>query len=156
MSRLLEPRIPDDFRLKLCAEDLSDLEGRALLLLTLDEAGFPHPAMLSYREMASPDLNRIRFAIWQKTNTSKNIGCDPRASLIAVDKEMSYYLKGRVRILRKDSETFEGCSIYEFIVETVLEDSEPQLPISTGVEYLNSQGGETAAARERHLTELLS
>lgn len=156
MSRLLEPRIPDDLRGKLCAEDLSGVEGRALLLLTLDEKGFPHPAMLSYREMASPDSNQIRFAIWQGTTTSMNIYRDPRISLIAVDREMSYYLKGQARILREDSETFEGCSVYEFIVETVLEDSEPQLPISSGVEYGNFQGGESLATRRKHLTELLS
>ena len=52
MSRRLGDQVPDDLRKKLCAEDLTRFEGRAMLLLSLDESGFPHPAMLSYREMA--------------------------------------------------------------------------------------------------------
>ena len=155
MSRELENRIPDDFRRKLCAEDLTGLEGRALLLLTIDKAGFPHSAMLSYREMAAPDPRRIRFAIWKGTTTSMNIRREPRVSLIAVDEEMSYYLKGRTRIFLKDSETFAGCSVYEFTVETVLEDREPQLPITGGIKYRNPQGPEPLETGKEHLRELM-
>ncbi|MDP6087643.1 MAG: hypothetical protein QGF68_16595, partial [Nitrospinota bacterium] len=77
MSRRLGDQVPDDLRKKLCAEDLIRLEGRGMLLLSLDESGFPHPAMLSYREMASPDASRIRFALWKGTTTSGNIRRDP-------------------------------------------------------------------------------
>jgi len=155
LSRPLGDRVPDDLREKLCAEDLTRLEGRALLLLSLDESGFPHPAMLSYREMASPDASRIRFALWKGTTTAGNMRRDPRISIIAVDQEMSYYLKGRVTVVREDAETFKGCSLYEFKVGEVLVDREPHLPITGGIQYHAPEGAEPVASRKAHLAELM-
>lgn len=154
MSRRLGNQIPEDFRRKLRSEDLSTLEGRALLLLSLDEAGFPHPAMLSYREMGSPDSRTVRFAMWKGTTTGRNIRRNPSLTLVAVDGEMSYYLKGRASVFREDSETFPGCSVYDFRVEEVLEDREPQIPVTGGIAYRHPEGPEPVESRRRHLAEL--
>ncbi len=154
MSKKLGNLIPEGFRKKLRSEDLSGLEGRAILLLSVDESGFPHPAMLSYREMGMPDDRTIRFAMWKGTTTSKNIRRNPTLTMIAVDREMSYYLKGRVSVLREDAETFQGCSLYTFEVEEVLEDREPQIPITGGIEYRHPEGPEPIDSRRVHLAEL--
>lgn len=154
MSKKRGNRIPEDFQKKLRAEDLSLLEGRTILLLTQDETGFPHPAMLSYREMGSPDETRIRFAIWKGTTTGSNLRRHPLLTLVAVDGDMCYYLKGHVTILKEDAETFEGCSLYEFETHQVLEDKEPHLPITTGIEYHHPNGPEPVESRRVHLTEL--
>ncbi|MFQ5790589.1 MAG: hypothetical protein ACE5JS_01870 [Nitrospinota bacterium] len=154
MSRKLGNEIPADFREKLGSDDLSMLEGRAILLLSVDEAGLPHPAMLSYREMSSPEARTIRFALWKGSTTAKNMRRDPLLTIVAVDEEMSYYLKGRVSVLREDAETFKGCSLYEFQTEEVLEDKEPHIPITGGIEYRHPEGPEPVESRRVHLAEL--
>ena len=68
---------------------------------------------------------------------------------------MSYYLKGRVTVVRGDAETFKGCSLYEFEVGEVLEDREPHLPITGGIRYHAPEGAEPVSSRKAHLAELM-
>lgn len=156
MSRDLGREIPEDLWEKLRSRDLAPLEGRALLILSLDGAGRIHAAMLSYRETASPDRGSIRLAMWRGSRTSKNMRANPNVTLVAVDDTMSYYLKGKVSVAKEEATTFRGCSVYHFSVDQVLEDREPHLPITGGITYHNPQGAESPAERQAHLDELLS
>lgn len=80
------------------------LEGRpdvesseqAFPFLTVDEAGFPHVALLSRSEIdVPPDRSQLRVAI-ASAGTIANLRRTERAGLIAIDGTVAHYAKLRV------------------------------------------------------------
>ncbi|MCI2417406.1 pyridoxamine 5'-phosphate oxidase family protein [Saccharopolyspora sp. K220] len=98
-------------------EDLADLllgwpdihvDEQAFPLLTVDEDGFPHVALLSRAEL---DINADRSAILAvvaSTQTRENIRRRGRATLIAVHGEVAHYAKLRTSTTT-DQDGLLGC-----------------------------------------------
>ncbi|HKP99524.1 MAG TPA: hypothetical protein VJ735_04275 [Actinomycetes bacterium] len=69
---------------------------QAFPFLTVDEAGFPHVALLSRNELdVSPDRSEILVALYS-AHTRANLARDGRAGLIAVGGPVAHYAKLRV------------------------------------------------------------
>jgi hypothetical protein len=69
---------------------------QAFPFLTVDEAGFPHAALLSRAELdVSPDRSAV-LAVVASTRTRANLERDGRATLIAVGGTTAHYAKLRV------------------------------------------------------------
>jgi hypothetical protein len=69
---------------------------QAFPFLTVDDAGFPHVALLSRSELDVPaDRSAVLAAIYS-TRTRANLGRDGHAGLIAVGGTTAYYAKLRV------------------------------------------------------------
>jgi hypothetical protein len=70
--------------------------GAGVPVLTVDEAGFPHAALLSRAELdVSPDRSAV-LAVVASTRTRANLARDGRATLIAVGGTTAHYAKLRV------------------------------------------------------------
>jgi hypothetical protein len=69
---------------------------QAFVFLTVDQAGFPHVALLSRAELAvSPDGREV-LAVVASRRTRANLERDGRAGLVAVDGTTAHYAKLRV------------------------------------------------------------
>jgi hypothetical protein len=81
MTRSLGDQLPDSLRQLLDGSDLASREGLTFLLLTTDDAGWPHLAMLSVGEVVAMDDRTLRAGLWLHSSTSKNLTRAGRAML---------------------------------------------------------------------------
>src|SRR5713101_2082608 len=84
MTRSLGDQLPDALRQLLDGSNLASREGLTFLLLTTDEAGWPHMAMLSVGELVATDEHTLRAGLWLQSSTTKNLSRDARGMLAVV------------------------------------------------------------------------
>ena len=122
-------------------EHLGENLGKVLLLITLDENGWPYVAMLGTLEVIAIDRRTIRIAPWNGSTTTENLRRNAKVTLIAVDEAMAYYVQGTARELARELDGFPGMSKIEVRVESLLEDNaldyEGSARITTGVRFEN-------------------
>lgn len=83
------------------------VEEQAFPFLTVDDAGFPHVALLSRAELGpSADRGEL-FAVLRSSRTRRNLRRDGRCGLIAFEGMTAHYLKLEVRDLA-DEDGFLG------------------------------------------------
>ena len=73
MSDDLGNNLPDDLYDTLLNEDVTISPGKAILINTSDTDGWPHPALLSYREVWATGRNTIRIQTYNGTNATRNL-----------------------------------------------------------------------------------
>lgn len=86
--------VPDELRRLLRGFPAVDADEQAFPFLTVDEGGFPHPALLSRAEL-EPGTDGI-LAVIASPNTQANLRRDGRATLIAVHGTTAHYAKLRM------------------------------------------------------------
>jgi len=83
---------------------------QAFMFLTVDQAGFPHVALLSRAELAvSPDGREV-LAVVAGRRTRANLERDGRAGLVAVEGTTAHYAKLRV-VRTIDAGESIGCAM---------------------------------------------
>lgn len=128
---------------------------KVIPMCSIDEAGFPHYCLLSHRELAAKDRRNLRLATYQGSTTSKNFRRIGKATMMVMDEEMSYYIKGTVTERKHLMSSIPGCSMFNFEVEQVIEDKEPQAPITSGLTFLNTDAEEFKNLAENTFKEIL-
>src|SRR5579859_8115108 len=93
MTRSLGRELPDALRQMLDGADLAGGEGRTFLLLTVDEAGWPHMAMLSVGELVAMDSHTLRSALWLHSSTSKNLIHNGQAMMTMIADGNGYHVR---------------------------------------------------------------
>ena len=149
MSRAIGSRLPAPLRERLRGDDLAARVGVAVLILTTDAAGWPHPAMLSYGELVARDSRRVRLAVHRTSGTAENLRRRGRVTFCFIEPGMAYYVKAVVGLSEEPLRGFPDLVRFEATVETVLADearadSEPGVVIVDGVRF--SLGRPAAAA----------
>ena len=120
MSRSLGPSLPDALLARLLA-DPADRLGQAIVLVTVDPYGHPHPALVSYGELLALDARRIRLGLYEGTRSSTHLRDSARAALVFADAELTLYVKADAVPLPAAS-GFSGLARFELHVRDVLED----------------------------------
>ena len=143
MSIRLEPVLPDRLFGLLSGENLEEKLNKVVLLITVDEKGWPYVAMLSYLETVAPDRRNIRMAPWNNSATTANLRRNGKATLVVVDEEIACYIQGSATELARDLEGFPGMAKINLHIESILEDKaleyEGSARITTGVRFENPQ-----------------
>jgi Pyridoxamine 5'-phosphate oxidase len=93
VSRSLGPQLPDRLFARLTAPDPGERPGEAVVLVTVDPFGHPHPALVSYAELLAVDLGRLRLALHAGTRSSTHLRDSGRVTLIFADAELDLYVK---------------------------------------------------------------
>ena len=155
MSRNLGDVLPDTLFSLLDGSNLSSKRGKAFLAVTQDPEGWPHPALLSYLEVAARDLRNIRLATWSNSSTSKNMRGNGKLTLAFVDKGLTYYAKGQAKEIQEELEGYPGLSLFNMEVVQVLEDIETQTPITSGILFDPSDVNEYAEMNEQLIRAIL-
>lgn len=135
MSQVIGKELTEDLFQRLSGEDVTSKLGKIIVLVTVDQQGWPHPAMLSYYEVVAKNRSRIDLAIGKASTTGKNLRRTGKVTLLVTDSGVNYYLKGNAHEL---SETMEGVSfmsLFRAEIDQILEDQEPGAVITSGVTF---------------------
>ena len=65
MSQLLGKDLPAPLLMRLSGGEIAAHEGKIIPIVTVDDAGWPHPALLSYYEIAAKDASTLDMALWK-------------------------------------------------------------------------------------------
>jgi hypothetical protein len=135
MSKLLGKELPDALQQRLSGTDVAVHEGKIIPIFTIDEAGWAHPALLSYYEIVAKGASTLDMALWKDSSTSKNLRQAGKVTLMISDKAVNYYLKGSVTELEYEMTGAAPVSRFRITLEQVIEDQEPNAEITTGLTY---------------------
>lgn len=87
------PVLDDTLQALLDGTHLREKTQIAMTLHTVDEAGYPHQAMVSAGEVIAEAPDRLRIALWIGTNTTGNLLRDGKALLGVVHDGVSYTVR---------------------------------------------------------------
>ena len=135
MSQLLGKELPAPLLMRLSGGEIEAHEGKIIPIVTIDDAGWPHPALLSYYEIAAKDASTLDMALWKESSTSKNLRQAGKVTLMVSDNGVNFYLKGSVRQLHYEMPGAAPVSRFRVTLEQVIEDQEPNAEITTGLTY---------------------
>lgn len=135
MSQLLGNQLTEELFHRLKGETMASKEGKAIVIVTVDEAGWPHPGMLSYHEVVAKDRSTIDLAIGKQSTTAKNLRRAQKITLLITDSDVNYYVKGSAREVRASMDDVSFMSLFRVTVEHLLEDLEPDAVITSGVTF---------------------
>lgn len=135
MSQLLGKELPPPLMRRLSGAQIEAHDGKIIPIFTTDEAGWAHPALLSYYEIVAKDLTNVDMALWKTSSTANNLRRTGKVTLMLSDKAVNYYLKGNVRELQYEMTGAAPVSRFRVTLEQVIEDQEPNAEITTGLTY---------------------
>jgi hypothetical protein len=159
MARRRTEQLTDDLYRRLGGFDIDARADHAIVLCTVDAAGWPHPAMLSYFEIAAVDRHNLCLAVYTNSRTCANMRERARATLIIVDAGLVCYIRGEVKELAPAMRNAEYNAKLNLRIEQVVFD-EPPPDLEPGVRVLNGiiyseRTAESLARAESILAELL-
>ncbi len=149
MSQLLGKELTEELFECLKGEDVASKMGKAIILVTVDDKGWAHPAMLSYYEVVAKDRSRIDLAIGKTSTTARNLRRTGKITLLITDSGMNYYVKGGAREIRESMEGVPFMSLFRTEIEQLLEDQEPDAMITSGVTFSRPQKKEVGEIVEK-------
>lgn len=140
---------------RLNGKDVVAQAGKAIVLATIDENNWPHPAMLSYYEVVAKDPQHIDLVVAKTSTTARNLRRTGKITLVLTDYGMNYYVKGDALELRNSLAEMPFLSLFRVRVEQLLEDQEPDATITGGVTFERPEKDAIRAIIERVLRALL-
>jgi hypothetical protein len=149
MSRIISDYLPEPLCALLDGDDLAGKEGETFLLLTVDEAGWPHVALLSVGEVVARSPRELRLALWPGTGTGANLARGGRATLAAFHAGSAYYATLRADRLA-DLDTPHGpFAHFRATVREVRADTVDYADLLAGIQFrLKDQAGSIRRWRE--------
>jgi hypothetical protein len=153
MSRLVGNQLTEALMNRLGGAELDAHEGKVIPIFTLDEGGWPHPALLSYYEVRAKDASTLDLALWKDSSTANNLRRTGVLTVMITDEGVNYYLKGSVQQLEAEMAGAPQVSRFRMTIEQLLEDQEPNAAITTGLTYrrLSKRDSNDFAVKVFHL-----
>jgi hypothetical protein len=132
MARSHGAQLPADLRAMLD----STREGPALLLLSVDEDGWPRQAMISAGEVLAVDDRHLRLGLWPASTTTRNLTARGRATLTAVARGTGFSVRLAVH-RHRDLEISSGqrLACFAATVEQATADEVPYAELTSGVTF---------------------
>lgn len=149
MSQLLGKELPEELFNRLKGEDVASKMGKAIVIVTVDETGWAHPAMLSYYEVVAKGRSRIDLAVAKSSTTANNLRRTGKITLLITDSGMNYYLKGNTREIKESMAGVPFMSLFRVELAQLLEDQEPDAVITSGVTFTRPQKREVSEIVEK-------
>jgi hypothetical protein len=159
MSVRLGAELPDELFYRLNGRMNGPMDGgpidprlkQVILLITLDEGGWPYGAMLSYLEVIATDRRTLRLAPWTNSTTTGNLRRNGKAALLVIEEGLAYYVQGTAAELEREMEGFPGMAKIEVRIDAILQDNaldyEGAARITSGIRFENP---DLDAARIEH------
>lgn len=135
MSQLLGRALTPALLKRLGGAEIEAHEGKIIPMFTIDDAGWPHPALLSYYEIVAKDPTTLDTAVWKDSSTAINLRRAGKVTLMISDHRVNYYLKGSVKELEYEMTGAAQVSRFSITIEQVIEDQEANAEITTGLTY---------------------
>jgi hypothetical protein len=121
-------------------------ESTGVPVCTVDPGGFPHPAMLSYGEIAADDERTLRAAVYGSSRTARYLRDPGRMTLLFVEPDGAYYVKARVAGPEAAHPAAPGVVVFPLLVVDVIADAvdtsrEPAATITSGIRFTRAAPG---------------
>lgn len=160
MSRTVGSDLPPDLLERLNGRNLRLFAGRAIPIATVDEQGRPHPALLSYFEVAAKDAGHVRIAVWSSSTTTRNLRERGSITLLVLDERVAYYVKARATELTPSMRCADYNAAFDCQVQQVLADEADQeleagVYLTSGVTYASRDADAALDRARRVISELL-
>ena len=160
MPKLASHQLTEDLFRRLCGLFVDEYADKVILVHSIDINGWPHPAILSYFEVAAKDCLNIRLAMYKTSKTTENIHRTGKVTLSIFDERVTYYIKGTATDVRPEMASAPHNSKTNIHVNEVLVDQadpvlEPGAYIAAGVIYVNPGAAITRPRNTAILRELL-
>jgi len=161
MTRSTGSVMPPDLVARLSGRALESVASKVIQIVTVDAAGWPHPALLSYFEVVAKDSGRVRFATYASSTTSANLRRAGKLTLVVIDERIAYYVKGLAVELAPAmratgwNAAFE-CRVDQVLIDEADEAREPGAYLVSGVTYHNPQRATELTRARAVLAELLA
>ena len=144
--------LTDDLFRRLSGAEIESLAALAIVVCTVDAEGWPHPAMLSYFEVAAVDRQNLRLAVYNDSRTCANMRERGKATLIIVDHNLVCYVRGIVREVAPAMAAAPFNAMLNLHVDEVTFDEpppdlEPGALVTSGITYRSRSGSPLAQAR---------
>jgi len=144
--------LTDDLYRRLSGADVDAHATLAIVMCTTDAEGWPHPAMLSYFELAARDARTIRLAVYNGSRTCANMRERGTATLILVDRGLVCYVRGSVTEVRPAMRSAPYNAALDLRVDQVVFDEpppdlEPGAFVTAGMTYSARKPEALARAR---------
>jgi hypothetical protein len=156
MSRFLADALPPMLVGRLSLDAAFGNADRAMVIVTVDEHGWPHPAMVSSLELVALDARNIRLALHAASRSARNLKANGRLTLVLADERGVFYVKGDVLPLARFMAADPAMAGFNLRVDSVLQDDAAAYEdarIATGIRV---ERGIDAPRARAVLEELLS
>jgi hypothetical protein len=131
-----------EFRL-LHSGEIYQAGDRAALLVTIDAAGRPHPAMLSGVKASDPRC--LLVPVHRGSSTLANLERTGLATVLVMEPGLILYLKGQLDRIESHDDLDARLAVAVLRLEVVLNDHDPESGLGTGL------GTKVSAAMFRHV-----
>ena len=149
MSQLIGTELTEELFTRLKGDHVASKAGKAIVIVTVDERGWAHPAMLSYYEVVAKNRSRIDLAVGKTSTTAKNLRRTGKITFLITDSAINYYVKGEAREVQAAMEAVPFMSLFSVGVEQLSEDQEPDALITSGVTFQRSEKKEIGEVVEK-------
>lgn len=122
MSKFVADHLPAPLLSRLEIGRAVEHADRAIVIATMDEHGWPHPAMASSLELVARDRTNVRLAVGARSRTARNLQANGRMTVIVVDEGSAHYIKGDARLLSPTLAARPDHVKFNLRVDSVLED----------------------------------
>jgi len=144
--------LTDDLYARLSGDAAESFARLAIVVCTVDADGWPHPAMLSYFELAAIDARNIQLAVYNDSRTCDNMRTRGAATLIVVDEGLTCYVRGRVTEVAPamSSAPFNArlnLRVDQVVFDEPPPDLEPGAFVTSGITYRPRSGDALERAR---------
>ena len=156
MSKLLGKVINEELLGRLSGKDIGSQEGKAIIIVTVDEQGWAHPTVLSYYEIVAKSEERIDLAVGKTSTTGKNLRRTGKITLLVTDEGVNYYIKGVAKEMKESIEGVPFMSLFRVEVAQLLEDQEPGARITSGVTFTRPEKTESLEVSKKVFQGLLN
>jgi pyridoxamine 5'-phosphate oxidase-like protein len=133
--------LTDDLFRRLCGKFVDEHAHKVVLIHTIDEQGWPHPAILSYYEVAAKDRRNLRLATYKTSRTTQNIARTGKVTLSIFDERVVYYIKGTAEVSGEMQCAPHNVRINVLVDEVLIDQADPVLEpgayITAGITYTN-------------------
>lgn len=139
MSKILGNELTEPLLKRLSGAAIDSHEGKIIPIFTLDDGGWPHPALLSYYEIVAKNASTLEMAVWKDSSTANNLRRIGKISVMIADDGVNFYIKGIVKELEKEMSGAPQVSRFQISIEQLLEDQEPNAHITSGMTYTRAK-----------------
>jgi hypothetical protein len=159
MARERTEQLTDDLYRRLGGGGIAAHATEAIVVCTVDAAGWPHPAILSYFEVAARDPRTLHLAVYTNSRTCANLRERGKATLIVVDVGLVCYVRGAVTELAPAMREAPYNARLQLDIDQVVFDEpppdlEPGVGVTSGIAY-SPRTPEALARARAILAELL-
>jgi hypothetical protein len=153
LARFVSDSLPDDALALLRPENLEEKQNRVVQMITVDEEGWANAGMLSYADVIAKDGSNLDLATWGDGECATDLRRNGRITLLVIDEDMAYYVKGRAREVQatgdaltdvNDDGGHSTLAYFHITVQGVFEDRVPTAKVLGGVTFEGSESEQVA------------